>query len=81
MGGWKSFQRAFRKFINQWIVPSFKEEVALLVVIMADVTQEGLKDKEALHEVQRRFRAEWKKPIKDNVLNYLIESLVLNTKF
>jgi hypothetical protein len=80
MGGWKSFQRAFRAFVNKWIVPSFKDEVALLAVIMADVNSEGLKDDEARKEVQRRFRQEWKKPIKDSILNYLIESLVMNLK-
>jgi hypothetical protein len=77
---WKSFQRAFRAFINKWIVPSFKDEVALLAVIMADVNSEGLKDDAARKEVQRRFRQEWKKPIKDSVLNYLIENLVMNLK-
>jgi hypothetical protein len=69
------------KSLFKALMPFYKPEIALLITIIADVRNEGLKDDAAFKEVQRRFRKEWKGVMRDSVLNFLIEALVLNAKF
>lgn len=74
-----NFSKLFKKFARA-ITPFYKAELALLITIMADVSEDGLHDDAALKEVQRRFRKEWKGVLRDSMLNFLIEFLVISGK-
>jgi len=67
-------------FLLQALFAVYEAETSLLFRLIAEAEAKGLKGEDARKEVLRRFRENFKEEIKDSLLNFLLEAVVLSTK-
>jgi len=67
-------------FVLQALFAIYEGETNLLFRLVAEAEAKELKGEDARKEVLRRFREAFKEEIKDSLLNFLLEAVVVSSK-
>ncbi len=68
------------KFILQMLFAAFEAETNLILMLVSEAEALGLSGEEARKHVLREFRKNYRGELRDSLLNFLVEAVVVSTK-
>lgn len=76
----KTLTKKLLGFLLQLVFALYETEAKLILQLIAQVKAEGLVGDDARREVMRRFRLHCGETLRDSVVNFLIEAMVVAGK-